>query len=330
MRAAVHERYGQPDVVSIRDAPVPIIGPVELLVEVHASTVNRTDCHYRAASPFPMRFLTGLVRPKPKIWGCEFAGRIVAVGDAVSNFMVDDRVFGYVEGRFGAHAEYLAIRADRLVTTIPEGCSYVDAAPMTEATHYAKSSLDLANVTSGTDVLVYGASGGIGTAAVQLARIAGANVTAVCATDGVELVASLGPDRVIDYTVRDFTVGAERYDVIFDAWGMLSFRRCARIMKPRCIFTSTGPGPHLQNAVLPFSTRFSRRRVMFRPPKFERATLDRFAELLASGELRAPIDRIFPLDHIVDAYRYVESGRKLGNVVIEVVAEDEVRSTTPE
>jgi NADPH:quinone reductase-like Zn-dependent oxidoreductase len=329
VRAAVHKRYGPPDVVSICNVAVPHIGPDELLVEVHASTVNRTDCHYRAASPFPMRFLAGLVRPKPKIWGCEFAGRVVTVGDAVSNFVDGDRVFGYVEGRFGAHAEFLAIKADRLVTKIPNGCSYVDAAPMTEAMHYAKSSLDLANVTSGTDVLVYGASGGIGTAAVQLARLAGANVTAVCATDGVEMVRSLRPDRVIDYTVSDFVADVNRYDVIFDAWGMLSFRRCAPIMKPRCVFTSTGPGPHLQNVVLPFATRFSRRRVVFRPPKFERATLDRFAESLASGELRAPIDRKYSLDDIVDAYRYVESGRKLGNVVIEIAPDDE-GSTTPE
>lgn len=322
VRAAVHDRYGSPEVVSIGDVPVPAIGPDELLVEVHATTVNQTDAHYRAASPFPVRVLTGLVRPKPRIWGCEFAGRVAAVGDAVSGFAVDDRVFGYLEGRFGAHAEFLAVKADRLVTHIPEGCSYVDAAPMTEASHYAKSHLDHANVTRGSHVLVYGASGGIGTAAVQLAKSAGAIVTAVCATDGVAMVTSLRPDRVVDYTVSDFTADDERYDVIVDAWGMLSFRRCARIMKPRCLFTSTGPGPHLQNLFLPVATRFSRRRVVFRPPRFDRATLDRFAAMMASGELRAPIDRTYPLEQIVDAYRYVESHRKLGNVVIEVVVED--------
>jgi len=270
-----------------------------------------------------MRFFSGLWRPKPKIWGCEFAGRVAAIGDAVSNFTVGDRVFGYVEGRFGAHAEFLAIRADRLITKIPDGCRYVDAAPVSEASHYAKTLLDLAKVTTGTDVLIYGASGGTGTAAVQLARLAGAHVTAVCGTDGMQLVASLGPDRVIDYTVDDFTVGGERYDAIVDAWGMLSFRRCARIMKPHCLFTSTGPGPHLQNLVLPFTTMLARRRVVFRPPKFDRATLDRFAELLADGALRAPIDRTYPLENIVDAYRFVESGRKLGNVVLEIVSEDE-------
>jgi NADPH:quinone reductase-like Zn-dependent oxidoreductase len=322
VRAAVHVRYGPPEVVSIRDVPVPTIGPDELLVEVHATTVNQTDAHYRAASPLPMRALTGLIRPRPKIWGCEFAGRVAAVGDAVSDFALDDRVFGYLEGRFGAHAEFLAIKADRLVTRIPEGCSYADAAPMTEASHYAKSHLDSANVTTGTHVLVYGASGGIGTAAVQLAKAAGANVTAVCATDGMAMVTSLRPDRVIDYTLSDFTADDERYDVILDAWGMLSFRRCARIMRPRCVFTSTGPGPHLQNLFLPFATRFSRRRVVFRPPRFDRATLDRFAVMMTSGELRAPVDRTYPLEQIVDAYRFVETHRKLGNVVVEVVADD--------
>jgi NADPH:quinone reductase-like Zn-dependent oxidoreductase len=320
VRAAVHKRYGGPNVVSVRDVAEPSIGADELLLQVHATTVNRTDCHYRAGSPLLMRLLTGLVHPKPKIWGCEFAGRVTAVGNAVTEFEVDDRVFGYVEGRFGAHAEFLAIKADRLVTRIPEGCSYVDAAPMTEAAHYAKALLDLAKVTRGSRVLIYGASGGTGTAAVQLARLAGAHVTAVCATDGVEMVASLGADRVIDYTLSDFTEGAERYDAIVDAWGMLSFRRCVRVMEPHCLFTSTGPGPHLQNFFFLLTTRFSQRRVVFRPPKFDRPTLDRFAELLASGALRAPVDRTYSLADIVDAYRFVETGRKLGNVVLEVVA----------
>jgi NADPH:quinone reductase-like Zn-dependent oxidoreductase len=320
VRAAAHDRYGPPEVVSVRDVPVPSILPDELLVEVHATTVNRTDCHYRSASPFPMRLFTGLVRPKPRIWGCEFAGKVAQVGDTASGFSVGDRVFGYVEGRFGAHAEYLAIKADRLVTKIPEHCSYAEAAPMTEATHYALSHLDLADVSSGTEVLVYGASGGIGAAAVQLAKSAGAKVTAVCGTDGIEMVTSLGPDRVVDYTTTDFTADDARYDVVFDAWGMLSFRRCTRIMKPRCTYMSTGPGPHLQNLVLPITTMFSSRRSRFRPPRFDRATLDRFAQMLGSGELRAPIDRGYPLERIVDAYRFVESGRKLGNVVIEVVA----------
>ena len=322
MRAALHNRYGGPEVVSIQDVPIPAIDVNELLVEVHASTVNRTDCHYRAASPFLMRFLTGLRRPKPKIWGCEFAGNVVGVGDSVSNFAVGDRVFGYVEGRFGAHAEYLAVRADRLVTRIPEGCSYANAAPISEAMHYAKTLLDLVHVTSGTDVLIYGASGGTGTAAIQLARLAGANVTAVCTSDGVELVAALGADRVIDYTKSDFTNGSQRFDAIVDAWGMLSFRRCRRIMKPRCVFTSTGPGPHLQNVALLLTTKFSGRRVVFRPPKFDRAMLDHFAELIADGELRAPIDRVYPLENIVDAYRFVESGQKLGNVVLEIVSHE--------
>jgi NADPH:quinone reductase-like Zn-dependent oxidoreductase len=322
MRAAVHDRYGPPDVVTVRDVPAPTIQPDELLVEVHATTVNRTDCHYRAASPVPMRLLTGLVAPKASIWGCEFAGRVAELGSAASGFAVGDRVFGYLEGRFGAHAEFVAVNADGLVTRIPEQCSFAQAAPMTEATHYAQSHLELASVTVGTDVLIYGASGGIGAAAVQLAKAAGARVTAVCGTDGLEMVASLQPDRVIDYTATDFTEGDARYDVILDAWGMLAFRRCSGIMKPRSVFMSTGPGPHLQNLVLPFTRRFASKRVRFRPPRFDRATLDRFAAMLATGTLRAPIDRSYPLEQIVDAYRFVESGRKLGNVVIQVVGDD--------
>lgn len=321
MRAAVHDRYGPPEVVSVRELPDPKAGPNELLVAVRATTVNRTDCHYRAGSPPPMRLLSGLTRPKWSVWGCEFAGRVERTGDEVADFAVGDRVFGYLEGRFGAHAELLVVGADGLVAKVPDHVAYADAAPMTEGTHYAQSLLDLTTVMSGTDVLVYGASGAIGTAAVQLAKAAGATVTAVCGTDGVELVRSLGADRVLDYQTGDFTDDDHRHDVVLDAWGMLSFRRATRTMKARCDYLSTGPGPHLQNVVLPALTRFSSRRVRFRPPRFDRDTLGRFATMLGAGQLRAPIDRHFHLEEIVEAYRFVETGQKLGNVVIDVTTD---------
>ena len=176
MRAAVHTVYGPPEVVTVRDVPCPEIGHTDLLVKVHATTVNRTDCHYRSATPFPMRFMSGLRRPRATVLGNEFAGEVAAVGAGVTTYEVGDRVFGYVEGRFGAHAEYLAIPSDRLLARIPEHLGFIDAAPSTEASHYALSHLRRAGVTAGHEVLVYGASGGIGTAAVQLAKALGATV----------------------------------------------------------------------------------------------------------------------------------------------------------
>jgi NADPH:quinone reductase-like Zn-dependent oxidoreductase len=322
MRAAVHEVYGPPEVVSVRDVPRPEIGSDELLVMVRATTVNRTDCHYRSATPFPMRFLSGLRRPKVSILGTEFAGQVAAVGAAVSSFAVGERVFGYVEGRFGAHAEYLAVRASGLVARIPERLSFEEAAPGTEASHYALSHLRKAGVTSGHEVLVYGASGGIGSAAVQLAKALGATVTAVCATNGLGMVASLGPDRVVDYTSEDFTRDEQRYDLVFDAWGMLPFATTKHLIKPSGIFMSTGPGPHLQNLYrLPLQPLVRGRRVVFAPPKFDAEMLQYLAGLLADGRLTPMIDRRYTLEEIVEAYRFVETGQKLGNVVI-VVADD--------
>ena len=319
MRAAVRTVYGPPEVVTVIDVPRPEICDTELLVKVHATTVNRTDCHYRSAKPFPMRFLSGLRRPKVPILGTEFAGRVAAIGSAVTTLAVRDRVFGYVEGRFGAHAEYLAVRAGGLVARIPEGLSFEEAAPGTEASHYALSHLRKAGVTSGHEVLVYGASGGIGSAAVQLAKATGATVTAVCATDGLGMVARLGPDRVVDYTGEDFASDVQRYDLLFDAWGMLSFPATRHLMKQTGIFMSTGPGPHLQNLYrLPLQPLVRGRRVVFAPPKFDPETLRYLAELLSDGRLTPMIDRRFALEQIVEAYLYVETGQKLGNVVIVV------------
>jgi NADPH:quinone reductase-like Zn-dependent oxidoreductase len=329
MRAAVHTVYGPPEVVTVRDVPCPEIGHTDLLVKVHATTVNRTDCHYRSATPFPMRFMSGLRRPRATVLGNEFAGEVAAVGAGVTTYEVGDRVFGYVEGRFGAHAEYLAIPSDRLLARIPEHLGFIDAAPSTEASHYALSHLRRAGVTAGHEVLVYGASGGIGTAAVQLAKALGATVTAVCATNGLAVVERLGPDRIVDYTAQDFTRDEQRYDLVFDAWGMLSFGASKHLMKPTAVFMSTGPGPHLQNLYrLPLAPLSRGRKVVFAPPSFDQSTMQYLADLLATRRLTPPIDRCYPLEEIVEAYRFVETGQKLGNIVIVVDAARDAADST--
>jgi NADPH:quinone reductase-like Zn-dependent oxidoreductase len=317
MKAAVCTRYGPPEVVVISDMEKPAPGEGGLLVKIHATTVNRTDCAYRAAKPFFMRLLTGVVRPRSTVLGTEFAGVIEAVGSRVTSFEVGDRVFGYNEGRFGTHAEYLSIPEDGSVATMPANVSYQEAAPGTEGSHYALTHIRAAKVRSGQDILVYGATGAIGSAAVQLLKSLGANVTAVCGPDHLELVRALGADRVIDYTAEDFTKDDQRYDAVLDSVGKTSFRQCKRLLKPRGIYISSELGPLAQN---PFRALIGPlhggKKVMFPIPKHDQPMVGHFRKLIESGEFRPVIDRTYPLDQIVEAYRYVEAGQKTGNVVI--------------
>lgn len=319
MKAAVHTSYGPPEGVRIADVDRPVVRDGELLVRVRATTVNRTDCGYRAAKPFILRFFTGLIRPKVTILGTEFAGDVEAVGHGVTSFEVGDRVFGYSEGRFGAHAEYMTVPADGFVATVPAGLGFEEAAPATEGSHYALSIIRKTKVTTGQSVLVYGATGAIGSAAVQLLKSMGVDVTAVCATDHVELVEGLGADRVVDYTAGDFTQDVRSYDVVLDAVGKSTFGRCRRLLTPHGVYASTDLGPWGQNLVLGLVTPLLGRKRAQMPTPIEDPTMATyFKELMESGEFKPVVDRCYPLDEIVDAYRYVETGQKIGNVVIAV------------
>jgi NADPH:quinone reductase-like Zn-dependent oxidoreductase len=319
MKAAVNTRYGPPEVVRISEVKKPAAKNNELLVKVHATTVNRTDCGCRAGKPLFSRLLTGLVRPRGTIMGNEFAGEVEAVGSGVTSFKPGDRVFGFSgpSGPFGAHAEYLTMPADGTLAAMPANLTYEEAAPSTEGAHYALSNIRKAKIRSGQDVLVYGATGAIGSAAVQLLKSLGASVTAVCATEYVELVRSLGASRVIDYTVQDFTKDDHAYDVVFDAVGKSSFGRCRRLLKPRGSYLAT-EGNLLYLVLILITPLLAGKRVMFALPKLDQATVRHFKELIESGEFKPLIDRWYPLDQIVEAYRYVETGQKIGNVVIRV------------
>ena len=320
MKAAVHTRYGPPDVVRISDVEKPTVKDHEVLVKVHATTVNRTDCGFRAAKPFIVRFFTGLLRPRVTVLGSEFAGVVEAVGSGVTSFTAGDRVFGFSEGRFGAHAEYLAIPGDGALAAMPANTTFEQAAPSTEGSHYALSYIRAAKIRSGQHVLINGATGAIGSAAVQLVKSLGASVTAVCGAPHVELVRGLGADRVIDNTAEDFTRDEQTYDVVFDAVGKSSFGRCKRLLTPRGIYLSSDLGPLSQNPLLALVTPlFGGRKVMFPiPPKHDQDGVRQFRDLIESGKFTPVIDRRYPLDQIVEAYRYVETGQKIGNVVISV------------
>jgi NADPH:quinone reductase-like Zn-dependent oxidoreductase len=319
MQAAVHTKYGSPDVVQIIEVDRPTIRATDVLVRVNATTVNRTDCACRAAKPFFMRLFTGLVGPRATVLGNEFAGVVAEVGTSVTAFSLGENVFGYNEGPFGAHAQYLAIPAHGSITTMPANLTYAEAAPGTEGSHYALAHIRGAKITAGQEVLVYGATGAIGSAAVQLLKSLGVKVTAVCDTANVDLIKGLGADQVIDYTTTDFTKTDHPFDVVLDAVGKTSFRQCRPMLKPAGIYVSSELGPYAQNPLLALIAPFRRgKRVIFPIPKHDQEMMVHLRALMESGQFKPLIDRTYPLSRIVEAYRYVETGRKIGNVVISI------------
>jgi NADPH:quinone reductase-like Zn-dependent oxidoreductase len=317
INAAVHTRYGPPEVVAIRRIPRPVPKTDELLIKVHASTVNRTDCGFRSAEYFVSRFFSGLFRPKYTTLGCEFAGEIVSVGGAVKNFSPGQKVIGFNDSRFGAHAEYMTLHCNDVVVPMPTSLSYEEAAPILEGSHYALCDIRAAGIAPGQRWLINGGTGAIGSAAVQLCAYFGAEVTAVCGSAHVELVRSLGASTVIDYTQEDFTQRNETYDVVFDAVGKSSFGSCQRILKPNGIYMSTELGPRYENPFLAIKGKFtSGKKVLFPLPTIVKEDAMFLVMLVETGKFKPVIDRVYPLDRIVEAYRYVETGEKIGNVVI--------------
>ncbi len=317
MKAIVWTKYGPPEVLQLRDVEKPTPKDNEVLVKVYATTVNRTDCGFLRARPFFIRLFSGLIKPRRMSLGNEFAGKIEAVGKDVTSFDVGDKVFGYDDNYLGAHAEYMTTPEGGLLTTMPANMSYEEAAPITEGAHYALGNIRKANIQSGQSILINGATGAIGSAAVQLAKYFGADVTAVCNSENVALVKSLGADEVIDYTKEDFTKNGQTYDVVFDAVGKSSFRRCKALLKPGGIYMSTELGFFAQNPFLAlWTSKFGSKKVLFPIPKNRKEDAIFFKELVEAGKYKPVIDRKYPLEQIVEAARYVETGQKTGNVVI--------------
>ena len=317
MKAVICDRYGPPDVLRIADVERPVPGPDEVLIRIRATTVNRSDCHYRLGTPPFARLFTGLLRPRHRILGSELAGDVEAAGPAVTEFTPGDAVFGVKAWKFGAHAEYICMREGAALAHKPAGASYEEAAAVCDGVILALMGLRRADIRQGRSILVYGASGSIGTAAVQLSRYYGADVTGVCNTKNVEIVRSLGADRVIDYTQEDFTTNGQTYDVIFDAVGKHSFGRCRDSLNPGGIFLATD---QLHNLVLAlWTSRIGDKKVVFPiPPRYTKQDVVFLRGLMEAGQYRAVIDRRYPLADVVEACRYVETGQKSGNVVLTV------------
>ena len=324
MRAVVYDRYGPPDVLRLADVERPVPAAGEVLVKVHATTVNRFDTATREANrrsglaiSLMSRLVSGIRRPRHRILGTEFAGEVEAVGAAASEFAVGDKVFGTSGLRFGAHAEYIAMPVSARIAPMPAGMSFEEAAPICDGALNALTCLKQAGLREGRTILIYGASGAIGTASVQLARHFDADVTAVCNTKNLELVRSLGADRVIDYTQEDFTRNGQTYDLILDAVGKLSFRRSRDSLKPGGIFLPTDGLANLIWALL--TCRSAGKKVVFQiPPRQTKQDVLFVKSLVEAGRYRPVIDRRYRLEDVIEATRYVETEQKTGNVVVRV------------
>jgi NADPH:quinone reductase-like Zn-dependent oxidoreductase len=317
MRRVVHDRYGPPEILRIGEVERPVPKEDEVLVRVHASTVTRGDTMgVRGVEYRFTRVFTGIRRPRRTDLGTEFAGRIEAVGAAVTEFRVGDEVFGV---RDGANAEYVTVRERGVIAQMPTGLTYEEAA-VPEGSLLALTCLRPVYPLQGKSVLVYGAAGSVGTAAVQLlAHHFEADVTAVCDTKDVELVRSLGARDVLDRFREDFTKNGKTYDVIFDAVGKHSFRRCRRSLKPGGIYISMDLGFMYHVPLLGLITRFvGSRRATLGLGRYRKENLVLVKELVETGKYRPVIDRRYALDEVVEANRYVESGQKTGNVVLRV------------
>lgn len=319
MKASIYTSYGPPEVCKVIDVDKPVPKDNEVLIKVHTSTVNRTDSGFRSAEYFISRFWSGLLKPNSKILGSEFAGEIESIGKAVTLFQKGDKVFGFNDKTFGGHAEFLTISETAAMTTMPNNISFDEAAAITEGAHYALCDIRACKVEAGQHVLVYGATGAIGSAAVQLLKHFGAHVTAVCNTKNVELVKSLKADIVLDYTKEDYTKTDIRYDFVFDAVGKTSFGKCKPILKNKGIYISTELGKNGENIYLALLTPlFKGKRVLFPIPTIDKNDVDFLKELVATGAFKPVIDRSYLLKDIVEAYKYVESGQKTGNVLLKI------------
>ena len=319
MKAVVYTKYGTPDVLQLKEVEKPIPRENEVLIRIVATTVNRTDCGFRNPEYLLVRLVGGLFKPKKKILGSELAGVVEAIGKNVKTFKPGDAVFGLSTFNFGTHAEYICIAEEKSITIKPSNITYNEAAAVCDGAFLALSNIKKIDFTNHPDILVNGASGSIGSASVQLAKHFGARITAVCKSKDFGLLKSLGADEVIDYTKEDFTKNGKQYDVVIDAVGKSSFFRCRNILKHKGIYFSTELGYLSQNILLALLTPlFGGRKVLFPIPKDSKEDIVIIKELIEAGRYKAVIDRTYSFEQIIEATRYVETGQKVGNVVITI------------
>jgi len=320
MRAIVYTKYGPPDVLHLKQVDKPIPGDNEVLIRVHATTVTSGDIHLRKGDPWLARLFAGPVTPRRPVLGHELAGIVEATGNNVKRFRQGDAVFGSTNLDSGAYAEYLCLPEDGVIAQKPENISFKQAAAVPVGALTALYFLRKGNIQPGHKILVYGASGSVGTYAVQIARYFGAHVTGVCSTVNIEMVKSLGADSVIDYTREDFTQSGVCYDMIFDSVGKTSFKNCRHVLNPGGLYVTTAVSLSLLVQRL-FNAMTGATKLITGIARQTPGELQLLKELVEKGKIKPVIDKIFPLEQIVEAHRYVEQGHKKGNVVVEAVIE---------
>jgi len=325
MKAAVYTKYGPPVSLKILEVAKPEYKDNEILVQIVASSVNRTDSGFLRAKPAVVRLFSGLTKPRRTILGCEYAGKVVAVGSEVSKYKVGDRVFGFNDVKFGGHGQFAIFAETDPMAVMPKQATYEQMAAASEGAHYAVGYIRAIGAKKGSRVLVNGATGAIGSAGMQLLKQMGVYVVATSTTKNVDRIRALGPDKVIDWQTTDFTACGEVFDAVLDAVGKSSFKACKPLLKPGGIYTSSELGPKGQNPLLgllsPLYKVFGAKRVLFPMPKNTIEITEYLRDRVADGSFKPVIDKTYPLDHIVDAYTYVETGNKTGTVVISVASD---------
>lgn len=320
MKAVVYKKYGPPSVLQFGEMEKPSPKLNELLVEVHNTTVNRTDCAMLRAKPFIMRFLTGFLRPKNPVLGTEFAGKVVEIGPEVTAFKIGDRVFGFDDQGVSSYTEYLVFEENKGVSKIPERHNFKDVIGSIEGAHYAHNMINKVKIQAGQSVLVNGATGAIGSAAVQLLKTYDVHITAVGNTKNMELVRQLGAEEVIDYEKEDFTQRTAKFHHIFDAVGKSSFFKCRRLLEPKGTYVSSELGYMSQNIFLALLTPiFGGRKVRFPIPFDIKRSVLMVKKLLEEERFRVVVDREYRLEELSEAFEYAESGQKTGNLIVTIV-----------
>lgn len=320
MKAIIREKYCETDFLQIEDIDIPMPTADEILVKVHCTTVNRTDCSIVDGKPFIFRFFIGLLRPKRKITGSDFAGQVMAIGENVTSFNVGDRVFGLDDEGLSSHAEYLTINENKAIANIPKNIDYDQAVACAEGAHYAYNFLNNIDIKKNDKVLINGATGAIGSAALQLLIMQGAHVTAVCNTKNLSLMGSLGAHQVINYEKEDFTQLNTKFNLVADTVGKSRFKLCKKIMTSDGIYISSELGPKAENIFLSLIPKSNnKQRVVFPIPKDCRRSILYMSQLLHKSKFTAVIDRIYPMDDVQEAFRYVKTGMKTGNVILKIV-----------
>jgi NADPH:quinone reductase-like Zn-dependent oxidoreductase len=319
MKAAIRREYCLPDQLKIETIDKPVPGDKEVLIKVCAATVNRTDYAILTGKPLVMRLFTGLTKPTLPVTGTDFAGRIEAVGKDVTLFQVNDTVCGFNDQGLASHAEYMVFAQDGAMIKIPDKLTYEQAAASMEGAHYAYNFINKVNLHPGQKILLNGATGAIGSALLQFLKYNKTYVTAVCSTPNIELIKSLGADKIYDYTREDFTKDEDKYNYVFDAVGKSTFGKCKHLLKQGGAYISSELGPGAQNPFLALSTKITGdKKVIFPLPNDIKKSLEFISDLILREKFRPIIDKIYPLENISEAFNYVSTGQKKGNVVIAI------------